>query len=252
MDHPANPPAAENVAAFAADTLAAQMLQAIVTELAGFQARFSDLNEHQQNAAIEHLRARVRAMIAEALGILFRADYPACLAELESITFRDGITAKLTIAKAAEHRHELADRVGQTVVVIMADSTQYLAGLDDIRAKAQQGELFDGASAGVELNPPGGSVEIEDTQPTEPLELAPEELEIDEHAISEQLRDAGILVEASAIETWTREQCVETLTWLHALRKNLTDIASRPFYLPAPTNPGPDGPEPEGDDDGPG
>lgn len=131
-------------AELAADAIGKNLLGALVNELTLTCPAWGELSEMAQGESIARLGQVVRNALTEALGAVFRGNYPACIGELVGVAFKDGIRASLEINKTAHSRHELADSVGQQVVIVIADTEQYFSRMDEIKAKAQQGELFSG------------------------------------------------------------------------------------------------------------
>lgn len=132
----------ESAAEVAANLVGANLLQAVLDQLERIEA-WRKLDTFTQDNAIATLRETVRAEVRRALAVVFAGQYPACVATLTGVTFGDEISAKLKIGKSAHHRHELADSTGQPVLVVLAEADGYFAEMDQIRARAKQGELFD-------------------------------------------------------------------------------------------------------------
>jgi hypothetical protein len=63
------------------------------------------------------------------------------------VSFGDGISARIKIARDAVARHELADASGGKIVVLLADPERFFEGIERVRARASQGELFEGPAA---------------------------------------------------------------------------------------------------------
>lgn len=130
-----------------AETLGRDILQAMLDEIK-LHVSWTGMPAAAQHQMIERLRKRTRTLIEEGLHILFRGHYPAIPAELDSITIKNGITAKITIAKGQKDWHELADAQGTQILLIVADPEQYAARMDEIKAVADQGDLFNGEYKG--------------------------------------------------------------------------------------------------------
>lgn len=140
------PPAGDDAASAAADTVGANLLQALVDCLDRVPA-WRAVEKFEQERAVNEIRARVQLEVRRALAVVFAGDYPACAATLTGVSFADGIAAKLRIDKTAAHRHELADATGQTVLVVMASAEEHFERMEAIRARAAQGDLFGDAAA---------------------------------------------------------------------------------------------------------
>lgn len=130
-----------NAAAVAADSLGLHMLREIVDQFMQLPG-FAGLTQAQQQVHIERLDGTVRKLIAEALGVIFSAEYPACAATLEKLRIGKSITLLIDVDRTAESRHELMDRAGQKVVVVMADPDRYYSRMTEVKARADQRDLF--------------------------------------------------------------------------------------------------------------
>lgn len=124
--------------------LGRELLEGMVAELEAQPKRWSEMSESDQHLAIERMRNKVTALVAETMRILFQGEYPACAATMTSLSARKGLTAVFHIAKDAANRHVLMDCVDQRVVILMADPGQYLEDLLAIKAKGVkvQRDLF--------------------------------------------------------------------------------------------------------------
>lgn len=130
-----------NAAEVAVETLGHDMLEGIINEVRQLPG-WSNLTSHQQGVHIDRIDKRIRKLVTDALDIIFKGQYPACVAELSTVSFGKNIKAKIEIAKTAQARHELADAAGQTVVIVMADPDQFFERMKEIQASADQRDLF--------------------------------------------------------------------------------------------------------------
>lgn len=135
----------DNAAAVAADSLGLHMLREIVDQFMQLPG-FANLTSAQQQVHIERLDATVRRLIAEALGVIFSAEYPACVATLDKMRVGKSITLLVDVDRTAESRHELMDRAGQKIVVVMADPDRYYSRMTEVKARADQRDLFHDSS----------------------------------------------------------------------------------------------------------
>lgn len=131
----------ENAATLAAETLGRDMLDQVMDAVRQFPG-WDSLTQHQQTVHIDRMSKSIQRIVRGAFDILFRGSYPACTAELGEVAFGKVIRAKLEIAKTAEARHELADRAGQMVIVVMATEDQFFERMKDVQGAADQRDLF--------------------------------------------------------------------------------------------------------------
>lgn len=131
----------KNAAAVAADSLGLYMLREIVDQFEQLPG-FANLTQAQKQVHLQRLDQQVRKLIAEALGIIFSAEYPAVIATLGRISVGKGIAGNFDVDRTAESRHELMDRSGQKVVIVMADPDRYYSRMTEVKAGSDQGDLF--------------------------------------------------------------------------------------------------------------
>lgn len=138
---------APDAIAIHADTMGHDFVAALLAELRQMPDHWARLSEEKQQQIIERLKEKVRTAVTKAQSMILRANLAAVPADLESVGFKNGITAALKIPRDALHRHELADAQGQRVLVIIADGNRWLERMDEIKAKAAQADMFDADDA---------------------------------------------------------------------------------------------------------
>lgn len=129
-------------AEMALDSIGRQLLEALVEQLKVAPETWAKMTQIQQDQTIDRLRERVLNVVENALSMLFSGHYPSCTAQLVSLTVKDEIRASLTVAKSMQNLHELADAVGRSVLVVVASPEDFTARMEEIRARASQGDLF--------------------------------------------------------------------------------------------------------------
>lgn len=125
-----------------AEVLGKDLLSAIVDEVKAMPDAWPKLNYVKQDELIERLRRRVRELVAHGLDRLLRGQYPAVAASVDAILVKKGIVAKLTIDRQGHDWHEVIDAVGTNVLLVLADPEEYLQGMEEIKAVADQRDLF--------------------------------------------------------------------------------------------------------------
>lgn len=231
----------ENAGRIAADSIGYHMLDAIVGEFQQVPG-FANLTEAQQQVHINRLDQLVRKLIGDAFSIVFKADYPACVGELGDVKFGKVIKTTLMIEKSAHSRHELADRSGQKCVVVLADQDVYFARMKEVRARADQGELFHDSAQplghmGVKGEPsgsddlfdaPGGETGLDDKQPDE-LESVTLEL-VSADSVWAALSDLGVAVIGDGLGLWPEELLNEAMVWAIAAKAHLAQGNELPAF----------------------
>jgi hypothetical protein len=221
-----------NAAAIAADSLGLHVLREIVDQFVQLPG-FSSLTQAQQQVHIERLDGTVRRLIAESLGVIFSAEYPACAATLEKLRVGKSITLLIEVDRTAESRHELMDRAGQKVVVVMADPDRYYSRMTEVKARADQRDLFHDPGQplghmGVD-EPPGKPPEpelgdsLDDAIPPEPTGDPIDMVTAD--AVWAALQAIGYRVEimGDGLGLWSEAELHEAMVWALAARQFQAD-----------------------------
>lgn len=253
MTEPADDPV--EAVSLTAEALGHDLLQALLDEVK-LHIGWQSLSSAQQHEIIERLRKRTRHLITEGLNVLFRGAYPAVGAQLDSITIKNGISVKATIPKGSRAWHELADAQGQQILLVVADPELYAARMDEIKAAADQGDLFDGSYKGTQgyrrdETPPPPDVSWADvTKKMEDEGMPPPDAEpvitfgqaADEPApkksmgqqAQELLATVFCIVPLETAERWTEQECAVAAFWAIEYAKNPDTAPARPHWLPIP------------------
>lgn len=210
----------------AAETLGVQVLEALVFELEQVP-EWARRSESDHALAVDRLRSRVVGLVGQALSILFRGNYPVCQAQLARVGFGDEITATLKIDRGATSRHELADATGARVLVVIADPDRFTAGIDEVRARAGQGDLFAAPGEAPAGEPNDDLPPIAQTTPPDIGELIG------------TLVEAGVPLRPGEAEAWTIAQQHYALNWSRKFldaRDSGADVSDypRPWFISAP------------------
>lgn len=238
-----------------AETLGRDILEALVDELKphiGFQV----MNETAQTAVIDKLRKRVQGLIQEGLTVLFRGHYPACEAVLEGITIKNGLKVTCKIAKGARHWHDIVENEGQRVLLVLADPEQFTQHMDEVRARANQKDLFNEDYKGSkpyrrdeDLPPPAESwADLQaklnaDKPEPQPGDItfgdaqAPaviEEPKTMAQQVYEALRAVFVDVPQGATDIWSEAECMVAYYWATKQAAGAEDTPARPHWLPMP------------------
>lgn len=243
-----------------AETLGRDILQAMLDEIK-LHVSWNGMPAAAQDQLIERLRKRTRTLIEEGLNVLFRGHYPAIPAELDSITIKNGITAKITIAKGQKDWHELADAQGTQILLIVADPEQYAARMDEIKAVADQGDLFSGEYKGTKeyrrdqpppvvdkswqdlidsLNkdktePQPGDIPFGSAEPPPPPKSMAEQ-------VIEALAAVHVVIDLETATKYTEQECVCAFYWARKYLEDPDTAPARPHWLPIPDPPRTDPP----------
>lgn len=137
--------------AFAAENLGREMLDALMSQIERMPG-WSMAAEKTRSEALQAFKAAVEKTIQEAIRVIGTGQFPACAAVLSNVSFGGDIRATLKIDRSAPGRHQLIDMAGLPVVILMASPEDYLARMQDVKARSAQGDLF-GRPAGENPDP---------------------------------------------------------------------------------------------------
>jgi hypothetical protein len=141
MTETVTPYHAETVLADAEKSIGLEVLDALLQEIQHQQKPWPQMNEEEQSDAIDRLRARVGTVIARLVNTVATADFDRAVVTVESLTAKDGAKAVVAVPRAGEAAHVILDRVGQTAFLVFTDTEQFTAGIESIKAQADQAEL---------------------------------------------------------------------------------------------------------------
>jgi hypothetical protein len=136
------------VAEMASETVAGDLLAAMLQELKVLPDIWANLPETEQNEVIERVRKRVGDNVRKAVRLIASEKRTTVAADLKKIVFGDHIEAVFTIAARDPARLELADSRGQACLIVVTDAAAHMGGLDDVKGDSDQRDLplSDGAA----------------------------------------------------------------------------------------------------------
>lgn len=126
----------------AAETLGSDLLGALLDEIKILQQPWQSMPKHKQDEVIDRLRDRVKDNVQQAVSIIAADTRVTVTATLDQVTFKGGIEAKLKLSKANQHRLDLADNVGEQVLIVIMPREQFTHGMDDVQGDADQPDIL--------------------------------------------------------------------------------------------------------------
>lgn len=136
--------AARDAFLIAADTMGHDLLAALLGELRSMPDHWARLNEQLQQRTLDNLKGKIRATVENIVAMLMRGEFAAVQAELKTVAWGSNINATIAVARDALYRHALSDAQGQKVLVVLTDASRWTQRMDEIKAKADQLELWSG------------------------------------------------------------------------------------------------------------
>lgn len=128
----------KNVLSMTANTIGADLLQALVQEVKLLPDVWPKLSQKKQDDVIERLRKRVVDNVKMATHLI-ASDGRICVqAELEQITVKDGIKGVIIMSKNDPNRHLIMDAQGKTVLLALADAEDHMGEVAAVRGEPDQ------------------------------------------------------------------------------------------------------------------
>lgn len=114
-------------AEMAAATLTGDLRDFILDRLRHEQSKqpWHKRSEADQRDTVHQVEAAVRHAVSQAVEIIAGHGRRAIRAHVESVTIKEGYKAVLTMSRADENRHKLADATGYAVLVVIADPEEF-------------------------------------------------------------------------------------------------------------------------------
>lgn len=185
------------------DTCYEALMKSIIRAMKEMPKPWKQLKEGEQDGVIAKLDYDVKEALRSAVMLIAADGRPNIVVQLEQVVFKDSIKATVTLSKAGESRHQLADAVGGSVILVIADAQPYTKGKRPEPEPEQQGLNLDGLQKAAD----------EHTRQAEEEEKAKR----DEAGCHIALADAGFDVTAEEIGGWTLEQITEARACAAAL-----------------------------------
>lgn len=126
----------------AEETVGTTLLKALLTEVQRLQKPWQNTPQKEQQDVIDRLRIQVESAVSHAVHAIAGAGSTSLMAQVESVTFKDGVKCVLKLGRGNAAVHELADAEGGHVMVIMMDTAQHTGGMGQVKATPDQPGLF--------------------------------------------------------------------------------------------------------------
>jgi len=125
----------------AREYLMGELMSAATRQLRSLEKPWLRLPEEQQKRVLREVQDDVAKAVRAAVELIASDDRTRFRASVESVTFKDGVKAVLTMFNT-EESHELADTTGSSVLVVIENPSRYTyVGENAPKADANQPEL---------------------------------------------------------------------------------------------------------------
>lgn len=120
--------------------LTGDMIKVCMGEIRQQQVAYSMLPEKEQQKIIDRVTEVCSKAGRQAARIIAGLGRPAVQAEIESVTFKDGIKVVITMSKTQADRHAIADATGNSVLLVLP-AYDAIAGGEPPKADPDQPRL---------------------------------------------------------------------------------------------------------------
>lgn len=150
--NPINPETGEilDPVSIAAETMLGDLMALVVDELKALPRPWQQLAQVDQSIVIGRAEARCRAAVGACTRLIASRNFPSVGATVESVTFKGGVKAVLTMHKS-DGAHQLADEEGGTVRIVFASAEEFAGTKTAPKAEPDQRDFIDGNATREEL-----------------------------------------------------------------------------------------------------
>lgn len=134
--------AKEKAENFTAERIGTSLTEALLNEIKALDNPWHKTPEAMQKVAIARLSDAVRDSVETAVKILSAQGHKAVVANLVSVTFKDGVRGIVSIGPGSNSRFELADHATKDVVLVLTDSDSFMKDMSKLKADADQPDLL--------------------------------------------------------------------------------------------------------------
>jgi hypothetical protein len=208
----------------------ANMLSALIKQVEQMPKPWQQMPEREQQVVIFRLREAVEASVKQLVKTIAGGNHVSIPASVESLTFKDGVKVALKLAKGTDSLHSLVDAQGSVVQIVLASVDQYIDGIDQIRASADQAELFEPHDTDDETieTPQAELGGFEGGGKADPESGVPQ-------FVFGLLASVGVHVELETVQNWTKEELTVAAGWAGEYAKDPESCTvARPHWLPIP------------------
>lgn len=183
------------------------LMKKLLVVVRGMPKTWKQLTEVQQDNVLAEFDAYAKEALRNSVRDMAGADFPCIQATLDQVVVKDGIKAVLKMGQSSPHRHELVDSEGSTVLLILADASEYTKG-ERPKAEPAQADLGLGTAVDESMTDAERQQKIDDTK------LAEEHAEVikkqrDEAGAIAQLAEVGFDILPEEIANWSLEEITE-------------------------------------------
>ncbi len=131
-----------------ADTLRGDIRDVMLDRIKNMRKPWAQMSNYEQSETIAGFDRVAKKLVRDAVRLVAAENQVEVTATLEQVAIKDGIKATLTLSRHAQGRHELADAVGQEILIVVLDSDRHDSERREAKADPDQNPLPLGDDAG--------------------------------------------------------------------------------------------------------
>jgi DNA segregation ATPase FtsK/SpoIIIE-like protein len=121
-----------------AETIGKDLLSMMVLEMKMLPDAWSKLSQSKQDDVIERFGKRIDTAVRLAVHTIASGGRIVVAGDLDKITISDGVQAVIKFGVNAPNLHQLYDATKKAVLVVVADASSHLGGMDDVKGDSDQ------------------------------------------------------------------------------------------------------------------
>lgn len=106
----------------AEETFLGDLMSIVIDQVKAIHKPWEELSEDEQGAFIESIKLRCKTIARKAINIIASQGMTTVTADVDSVTFKEGIKVVLKIGAHVEGRHDVADAEGQPVLLVVSNA----------------------------------------------------------------------------------------------------------------------------------
>lgn len=132
-------------AKLAKETLTGDIAAFLIDRLRQFPKPYQQMSENEQKEQIEMAKEAARNLVSNAVNIVASAGRKTVKAKLIKYSVKDGCKVELDGAKSIAG--ELADVVGETILIVTNTDNEFVGGENKVKADPDQREMFENCNS---------------------------------------------------------------------------------------------------------
>ncbi|WP_193378094.1 hypothetical protein [Sinorhizobium meliloti] len=131
----------ESTVDLASETLSGDLRDVMLTHIRSMETPWSKMSESQQSNKIYAITNACETIVRRAVSIVASRGHDPVFARIAKFTVKDEIKAELVAASSVANIEQIAENIGQPVIVIFANPDAFVGQRDEAKADPDQPAL---------------------------------------------------------------------------------------------------------------